>query len=136
MNRAHKQPGPDHPIELTLVDRPARILAGGHEIAAAERYVLLDEGGYPEVVYIPREGIDDGLIERSKTKTWCPYKGEASYFHIRLPDGARIEDALWSYEDPFAAVAAIAGHVAADPEKVDAISADERPATPDAPNTF
>lgn len=134
--RQQKTPGPDHSIDLTQIDRPARIVFDGVEIVAATTYVALKEAGYEEVPYIPRDTLDDRLVQPSDTRTWCPYKGEARYFHLLTRDGRRVEDALWSYEDPFPAVEAIRGMVAAYPGKVDAIYAGEHERTAEVPNTF
>jgi len=135
-DRPHKTPGPDHPIDMTLIDRPARILFDGVEILSATTYLAFREAGYPEVAYIPRDTLDTQLVSPSETRTWCPYKGEARYFHLRTRDGREVEDALWSYEDPFPAVAAIAGMIAAYPDKVDAIETGAHPRRAEVPNTF
>jgi uncharacterized protein (DUF427 family) len=55
--------------------------------------------------------VDQSLLRPSATSTYCPYKGDASYFSVAVPGGL-IEDAIWAYEQPHAAVAEIAGHVA------------------------
>lgn len=134
--REQKIPGPDHPIDLTQIDRPARIVFDGVEIVSAETYVAVKEAGYDEVAYIPRDNLDDRMVQPSEKRTWCPYKGEARYFHLLTRDGRRVENALWSYEEPFPAVAAIRGMVAAYPAKVDAIYAGEKQRTGEVPNTF
>jgi Domain of unknown function (DUF427) len=51
------------------------------------------------------------LLTASATRTYCPYKGDASYYGIVAADGERA-DAVWSYREPYDAVADIAGHVA------------------------
>ena len=60
------------------------------------------------------------LFERTTHKTHSPYKGDASYYSIRVGDKVG-QDAIWSYEQPFPAMAAIAGHLAFYPNRVDAI---------------
>jgi uncharacterized protein (DUF427 family) len=72
------------------------------------------------VQYIPRADVDMALLTRSDHTTHCPYKGDASYFSIPA-GGDRAENAVWSYETPHEAVAAIAGHVAFYPNRVEAI---------------
>lgn len=136
MSRQTKAPGTDHPITMQRIDRPARILAEGTELVAAENYIALKEADYPEVAYIPRDVFDSARIEPSDHRTWCPYKGEATYFHYRQKGGNLVENALWSYEAPSEWVEAIRGHIAAYPDRVQVIETGEHPDTADAPNTF
>jgi len=71
-------------------------------------------------VYFPPGDVDLTMLERTDHKTRCPYKGDASYYSIRA--GERIaQNAVWGYEQPLAAVAAIAGHMAFYPNRVDSL---------------
>jgi uncharacterized protein (DUF427 family) len=76
------------------------------------------EASYPPVHYIPLEDVDQTLLTASATQTYCPYKGDASYYGIAAADGERA-DAVWSYREPYDAVADIAGHVAFYTDQVD-----------------
>jgi uncharacterized protein (DUF427 family) len=68
------------------------------------------------VFYIPRADADMALLERTTHETYCPYKGDASYFSLRgAKNGA---NAVWSYEAPYDAVAAIKDHLAFYPDRV------------------
>jgi uncharacterized protein (DUF427 family) len=120
-----KIPGPDHPI--TVAPNPARVVVtlGGRVIADTRAALTLREASYPAVQYIPRKDVDMALLERSSHATYCPYKGDCAYYSIPL-GGARSANAVWTYEAPFAAVAAIKDHVAFYASRVDAI--EERPA--------
>lgn len=60
------------------------------------------------------------LLERSQHSTHCPYKSDAAYYSI-CADGRTAENAVWTYEEPYAAVAAIKGYLAFYPDRVDAI---------------
>ncbi len=113
-------PGPDHPI--TIERNPKRVIVrlGDHEVANTADALTLREAGYPAVQYIPRKDVDLALLERSDTVSYCPYKGEASYFGLPA-GGERSIDAIWSYEAPYDAVAAIKDHLAFYPSRVDAI---------------
>lgn len=117
-----RTPGPDHPI--TIARNPGRVVvtAGGRVIADTTDALTLREAGYPPVQYIPRKDVDMTLLARSRHATYCPYKGDAAYYGI---PSASAADAAWSYEAPHAAVAAIIGHLAFYPDRVDAI--EERP---------
>ncbi|MEO1407180.1 MAG: DUF427 domain-containing protein, partial [Pseudomonadota bacterium] len=76
---------------------------------------------YPAVAYLPRDLIDMSRLDRSDHTTWCPYKGEASYYHLRAADGSVRENAIWTYETPFLAVAEIKDALAVYADRVDAI---------------
>src|SRR5471030_3548918 len=115
-----KIPGPDHPI--TIEPNPARItIAIGDRVIADTREALtLREASYPAVQYIPRKDVDMSLLERTGHATCCPYKGECAYYSIPI-GGARSANAVWTYEEPFAAVVEIKDHLAFFPDRVDAI---------------
>ncbi len=101
---------PYHRVDTRRTSRPARVTAdGGTEIAGTERPVLLFETGLPARVYVPREDVAAELVP-SDRRTVCPYKGEATYFSVRLGDRL-LEDAAWSYEQPFGEALSIAGLV-------------------------
>ncbi len=118
--RPVKIPGPDHPIAITPNSNRVVVTLGGRVIADTRRALTLREAAYPAVQYIPREDVDMTALARSKTGTYCPYKGEAAYFSIPA-GGQRSVDAIWTYEAPYNAVAEIANHLAFYPDRVDAI---------------
>ena len=113
-------PGPDHPI--TIAPAPGRVVVrlGGKVIADTKRALILREPSYPGVKYIPRQDVDMSHWERTDHATYCPYKGDASYFSLPV-GGERSRNAVWSYEQPYAAVAEIRDHLAFYPDRVDAI---------------
>jgi uncharacterized protein (DUF427 family) len=119
-DRPMKMPGPDHPISIDA--NPARIVVvvGGKVIADTHNALTLREASYPAVQYIPRRDVDMAALARSEHKTYCPYKGEASYYSIPA-GGDRSANAVWSYENPFEVMARIKDHVAFYPDRVDEI---------------
>jgi uncharacterized protein (DUF427 family) len=119
-----KIPGPDHPI--TIERNPARIVVtlAGRVVADTREAVTPREAAYPPVQYIPRKDVDMALLDRTDHTTYCPYKGDCSYFIIPL-GGQRSANAVWSYEAPYAAVTQIKDHLAFYADRVDAI--EERP---------
>ena len=110
-------PGPDHPITITQNSRRVRVLADGVVIAETTRALTLKEASYPAVQYVPREDANMGLLKRTERVTHCPYKGDASYFSI-VSNGKTLDNAIWTYETPFPAMAEITGHLAFYPDKV------------------
>ena len=119
--RRHLEPGPDHPITIETKTTPVSVTLAGECVLASQSHLELREATYPPVAYLPRAQVDMTRLERSDHTTWCPYKGEASNFHLRLKDGTRIENAVWTYETPFPAVAEIESALAVYPNKVDAV---------------
>jgi uncharacterized protein (DUF427 family) len=115
-----KIPGPDHPI--TIERNAARIIVSiaGRIVADTREALTLCEAAYPAVQYIPRKDVDMALLERTDHTTYCPYKGDCSYFSIPL-GGERSVNAVWSYEAPYTAVAPIRDYLAFYPNRVDAI---------------
>jgi len=115
-----KAPSPDHPITVEPNSRRVRVTFNGRVVAESARALLMREGKHPPVFYIPREDADAALLERTDHSTYCPYKGNASYFSIRA--GERMsENAIWTYEQPYSAVAEIKNYLAFYPNRVDAI---------------
>jgi uncharacterized protein (DUF427 family) len=119
-----KIPGPDHPITIERNRKRVVVSIGGTVLADSRDALILREAGYPAVQYIPRKDVDMRLLERSAHATYCPYKGDCAYFSIPL-GGERAINAVWTYEAPYDAVAAIRNRLAFYPEGVDAI--EERP---------
>jgi len=125
-----KLPGPDHPITVAFNPKRVQVNYNGHVIADTRRALVLQESTYPAVQYIPREDVDMDYMTRTEHHTHCPYKGEASYYTV-LMDGRFAENAIWSYEDPYPAMAEIKDHLAFYPNKVEIRELDE-PGGPDA----
>jgi uncharacterized protein (DUF427 family) len=115
-----KQPGPDHPITVTPHEKRVRVVLGGAIVAETDAALRMEENRYPPVFYVPRADVAMDLLDPSPKRTHCPYKGEASWFTV-TGHGIEARDAAWSYEEPYPAVAEIAGHIAFERAKVDAI---------------
>jgi uncharacterized protein (DUF427 family) len=117
MSREMKIPGPDHPITVTSSGDHVVVRSADSTIADSHSTLVLQEASYPPVRYIPIADVDRSQLAASELTTYCPYKGEASYYSI--PDVERGADAVWFYDDPYAAVAEIKGHVAFYPDRVE-----------------
>jgi len=98
-----------------------RVTVGGKVVAESSRTLLLQEAGYPPVYYIPREDANMSLLMRTTHYTYCPYKGDCSYYSIPT-GGSKSEYAVWTYERPYEAVASIKDHLAFYPTRVDEIA--------------
>ncbi|MBE8519816.1 DUF427 domain-containing protein [Amycolatopsis sp. H6(2020)] len=114
------QPGPDHPITVEPTKARVVVKAGGRVVADSRNAFTLQESTYPAVQYIPLADVDAAVLERTGHETYCPYKGEASYYSLNAGD-VKGENAVWTYEKPYDAVAPIKDHVAFYPNVVDSI---------------
>ncbi len=112
MSRTVKIPDATHPITIRPTGSRVTVRVGGVTIAETDSALSLAEASYPVVQYIPLADVDQSLLERSTTQTYCPYKGDASYYSVKVPGGAAETDLIWTYENPYPSVAQIAGHVA------------------------
>jgi uncharacterized protein (DUF427 family) len=123
-SRPVKETGPDHPISIERNPNRVLISVSGRVIVDTREALTLREASYPAVLYIPRKDVDMALLERTNHATYCPYKGDCAYFSIPF-GGERSINAVWTYEDPYAAVMRIKDHLAFYPDRVDAL--EERP---------
>jgi uncharacterized protein (DUF427 family) len=119
MSRPVLTPTAEHPI--TVEPTAGRVVAkvGGKVVADSKHALTLRESAYPPVQYIPISDVDQGVLHKTDTSTYCPYKGDASYYSVEPAGGALVADAIWTYESPYPAVAEIAGHVAFYPDRAE-----------------
>ena len=115
-----KLPGPDHPITIAPNRKRVRVSFAGKVIADSTAALTLQEASYPPVNYIPRADVDMAALTPTTHASHCPYKGDASYFTVSV-NGKTADNAVWSYEQPYPAMAAIKDHVAFYPSRVDKI---------------
>ena len=120
-DKAVKIPGPDHPISIEAIQSRVVVKVGGKIIADTSNALTLREASYPAVQYIPRRDVDMAALARSEHTTYCPYKGDASYYSIPA-GGDRSLNAVWTYETPFEAMAQIKDYVAFYPDRVGEIT--------------
>lgn len=98
-------------ITITPAGKTVTISAGEDIIATSAKALLLTEGAYPPVFYVPKADIDMTRLSKTPTATHCPHKGDATYWSLRAGDET-IADAGWSYDAPFDAVSEIKNHIA------------------------
>jgi uncharacterized protein (DUF427 family) len=118
--RPIKIPGPEHPISIEPNRSRVVVKVGGKVIADTSDALTLREASYPPVQYIPRRDVDMDALTRSEDTTYCPYKGDASYYSVPI-GGDRSRNAVWTYEAPFEAMAQIKDYIAFYPDRVDEI---------------
>jgi uncharacterized protein (DUF427 family) len=111
-------PGRLHPITIEPAQERVTVRVGGAVVADTTSALRLREARYQPVYYVPLADVNQALLKRSATTTYCPYKGNAAYYSIVTPD-TEVADAIWTYETPYSAVEAIASHVAFYPDRVE-----------------
>jgi uncharacterized protein (DUF427 family) len=121
MSRTVLIPDATHPITISPTGKRVTVRIGGAVIAETDNALSLAEASYPVAQYIPLVDLDQSLLERTTTQTYCPYKGDASYYTVNTPDGSKETDVIWTYEHPYPSVAEIAGHVAFYPDRAEIV---------------
>ncbi len=109
---------PYHRIDVRQSSRQVKVSLDGVTLAESDRATALFESNLPVRWYLPREDVRAEL-EPSETTSICPYKGQAGYHSVRLPDGKLVEDLVWYYPQPLPEAARIAGLLCFYNEKVD-----------------
>jgi uncharacterized protein (DUF427 family) len=115
-----KLPGPDHPITIEVSRSRVVVSVATSEIVNSRNVLILREASYPPVYYIPRSDADMSLLLKTDHSSYCPYKGDCSYYSIPI-GGTKSINAVWSYVKPYAAVARIEGHLAFYRDQVDSM---------------
>jgi uncharacterized protein (DUF427 family) len=109
-----------HRIDIAVNGHRVRVIHQGVTMADTQAALTVAETGLPEVFYFPRSDVNMARLERSNHTSHCPFKGEASYFHLRTEDGL-VENAVWCYESPLDGVQQIKGYLAFYASRVDRI---------------
>jgi uncharacterized protein (DUF427 family) len=122
-------PTAEHPITITPTGKHVTVRVNGEVVAETDAALTLQESTYPAVQYVPLADVVDSALRRSDNTTYCPYKGEANYYHVVTGaseatgkdnvGGDTVDDAIWTYEQPYPAVGEIVGHVAFYANKAD-----------------
>ena len=119
---AHREvlePSAGHPITVEPTKGRVQVRINGELVADTTAALELREASIPAVQYIPIDDVVQERLTRTDTTTYCPFKGDANYYSVTTSGGDTVEDAIWFYEQPYPAVAAIAGHVAFYPNKAE-----------------
>lgn len=101
---------PFHRVDVRPTSRRATVTARGETVAESARAMVLSETGLPNRVYLPAQDVRAELLEPSASASVCPYKGDASYWSLKV-GSETIEDAAFSYPEPLNDARRVAGHV-------------------------
>jgi adenylate cyclase len=116
---------PDYRVDLVPESRRVKVVFGGVTIANSTAALRVEETGHDPVYYVPEKDVRVDLMRRTDHHSRCPYKGEASYWTIEVPDAGnvrRAENAVWGYPAPYDETVGIAGYYAFYPNRVDAMT--------------
>jgi uncharacterized protein (DUF427 family) len=120
MSKPVRVPGPNHPIDIEPSQAHVMVRVAGKVIVNTRSALIWREASYPPVLYLPRSDADLSLLQRTDHATYCPYKGDCSYYSIPL-GGAKSLNAVWTYEEPYTAVEAIRGYLAFYRDRIDSM---------------
>lgn len=104
----HKHP--DYRVDLERSDAHVCLRLDDEVIADSTNTLLVRETRLDPVVYFPKADVRFDRLEKTAHETFCPFKGNASYWTVRVADRVE-ENAVWGYEDPFEEVAGLKDYV-------------------------
>ncbi len=114
-----KSPGhqkwPEHKVQESRVGERVTVELDGQILADSRDVIRVDEDGSPARYYFPRGDVRMDKLERSATTSQCPFKGTAHYFSLSMAgggNGGKLEDSVWTYEEPFEEHQALKGRLA------------------------
>ena len=111
---------PEHRVIESPVQGRLRAQLGADVLADSDDVIEVDEDGNPPRYYFPRDNVRMDRMTASDTHTYCPFKGEASYFTMEFLDG-QMADAAWTLKDPYDEHADLKDRVAFYAEKFDGL---------------
>ncbi|CAN7217050.1 DUF427 domain-containing protein [Variovorax paradoxus] len=110
-----KSPGhqkwPDHQVREEPLRQPMEVEVEGMVVASSADVIKVVEDKSPVRYYFPRTDVRTDKLKRSQTTTECPFKGTASYYSLNVGE-RQLDDAIWSYEDPYDEHQALKGRMA------------------------
>ena len=122
------------PPRIEATDRRLRVVIGGVTVADTRNGRRVLETSQPPAYYFPPDDVEQPLLSPSTSRTFCEWKGSASYWDVTVGDHT-VVDAAWSYQSPTDAFEVIAGHLAFYAQKADACFVDEEQVEPN-PGAF
>ena len=110
-----KSPGhqkwPDHQVREEPLRQPMEVEVEGVVVASSADVIKVVEDKSPVRYYFPRTDVRTEKLKRSQTTSECPFKGTASYYSLNVGE-RQLDDAVWSYEDPYDEHQALKGRMA------------------------
>jgi uncharacterized protein (DUF427 family) len=107
------------PPRVEASTRRVRVELEGVVIAESTRALRVLETSHPPVYYIPPEDVRREYLRPSRRRTYCEFKGQASYYDLLVGE-REVRDAAWYYPEPAQGYEALRDHLAFYPGRVDA----------------
>lgn len=114
---------PEHKVVVKPLDGMVEVKALGETIASSSKSLVVEEGRYTPVIYVPRDDVKFEFLREIDLTTYCPFKGDARYWNIQVGDD-HIGSAVWGYDTPYDEVALLSDYVAFYSDRVDEITVD------------
>ncbi len=111
---------PEHRVDLLPETRRVRVTFAGAVIADSKAALRVEETGHGPVHYVPEKDVRLDLMRPTDHKTYCPFKGDCSYWTVEV-GGGKAENAVWGYRAPYDEAVGLAGHYAFYTSRVDSI---------------
>jgi uncharacterized protein (DUF427 family) len=111
---------PDHRVDLLPESRRVRVTFAGAVVADSAETLRVEETGHEPVHYFPQKDIRLDLLKPTAHHTYCPFKGDCSYWTIAA-GGKEAENAVWGYRAPYDEAQGLAGHYAFYKSRVDTV---------------
>jgi uncharacterized protein (DUF427 family) len=108
---------PYHRVDCVRTSRRLLVEVGGTVLVDTADTLGVYETALDARLYVRRDQVIDGILVASPTKTYCPYKGTASYWSAMVADMPLV-DVAWSYEDPYPECRALRGQLCFDESRV------------------
>ena len=93
----------DHPNHIVAIEPyggTVTVSVGDHVVARSDRAFLVKESRHGDVAYLPVEDVEASTLTATDASSYCPFKGHASYWSVTA-GGQTLENAMWSYQEPF-----------------------------------
>lgn len=111
---------PHKRIDVLHSSRHVEVFVEGTKVADSHRPVLLFETDMPTRYYLHKPDVRMDLLKSTASSSGCPYKGQATYWSVKVGDRV-IDDLAWGYETPLLAITKITGLVCFYNEKLDIV---------------
>lgn len=111
---------PQHAVALEVHGKRLRVMLAGECIADSTEVRVVREADYPAVYYFPKADVRSDLMTASDNSTYCPFKGQANYWSIRVGQ-RQVDNIAWSYETPYDEMLPLTGHLSFYGDRVDDI---------------
>jgi uncharacterized protein (DUF427 family) len=117
------------PPRIERTSKRIRIVMNGVTIADSTNAYRVLETSHPPVYYLPQSNLKLEYIHPAEDRTFCEFKGAASYWTVSV-DGVIRECGAWSYANPLPGFEVIRDHLAFYAGKMDACYVDDEQARP------